>query len=100
MSGFCTRCGSYLREDGTCPNCDAAFTVNGIFDEPQVEPAPSSSSSSSSSSSTTYEEETPDMAETVYDEPETAGTYAYSAGYESDGGSASPDYGNDAQVCP
>lgn len=33
---FCTRCGSLLGEDGTCPNCGTAYHIEGIFDEPQV----------------------------------------------------------------
>lgn len=36
MSEFCTRCGAPLNEDGRCPNCDASYSVEGIFDEPQV----------------------------------------------------------------
>lgn len=33
---FCIRCGTLLKEDGTCPNCDAAYSVEGIFDEAKV----------------------------------------------------------------
>lgn len=33
---FCTRCGSPLNEDGTCPHCDAPYSVDSIFDEPRV----------------------------------------------------------------
>ncbi|MBQ1412914.1 MAG: hypothetical protein IIY93_06975 [Clostridia bacterium] len=36
MSQFCSRCGALLREDGHCPNCDASYSVDGIFDQPQV----------------------------------------------------------------
>lgn len=36
MNNFCTRCGSPLNEDGTCPNCDTVYGIEGIFDEPEI----------------------------------------------------------------
>lgn len=82
MSEFCTRCGAQLREDGICPNCDGSYTVSGIFDQPQVQPE----------SAPVYAEEAPDVAEPVYDAPDTAESYAYTPSYESANETPSSDY--------
>lgn len=77
-NGFCTRCGAPLKEDGTCPHCDATYSVEGIFDEPKVvQPVyntegsgfPASSHFPASSDGVNYAQEVPsveELSEDVY----------------------------------
>lgn len=70
MSQFCSRCGAPLNEDGRCPNCDASYSVEGIFDQPQVFGSGYGSGSDIA--------DTPDIAEEV---DESSSDSGYDMGY-------------------